>query len=491
MSSPGNHFYEFGPFRLDLAERVLLRDGRPLTLTPKAFDLLLALVERRGHVIGKEELMGALWPDTAVEESNLTHHISVLRKALGESAGERAYIETVPRRGYRFLAEVRAVNGAGTQPADGAAAIPGGAVEPPPSAPGIDSPAPRQSRAAIIPYALAFLIPVLIGVGLWLHYKLDRAARVDRLEFKGNFYVTRWTEDEIRKGIEQYNHAVVLDPNSASAHQGLASGWTALSDLYLPPREAMPKAKAAVMKALELEETSAHAHISLGLIKAQYEWDWAGAEQEFKRALALAPDYDTAHLIYGWYLIAVGRLEEAQAEMKRALELAPLNDYSLWGLGDAFYFARHYGHAVEQYRRAIGVEPQSHWTHLMLGCAYEQQGKFSEAIAELKRARRLNDRPQVLAALGHAYAASGRRAEAQQVIEELQELAERRYVSPYDIAAVYAGLGEQERALAWLERAYEDRSGWLGLWLKVDPKFDGLRADPRFADLLRRVGLTP
>jgi DNA-binding winged helix-turn-helix (wHTH) protein/Flp pilus assembly protein TadD len=489
MSSPGNHFYEFGPFRLDLAERVLLRDGRPLTLTPKAFDLLLALVERRGHVIEKDELMAAVWPDTAVEESNLTHHISVLRKALGESAGERAYIETVPRRGYRFLAEVRAGNGAGAQPADGVAAMPGRAVETPPSARGTNSPAPRQSRTAIILYALAFLIPVLISVGLWLLYKSDRAARVDRLEFKGNFYVTRWTEDEIRKGIEQYNQAVALDPNSASAHQGLAGGWMALSDLYLPPREAMPKAKAAAMRALELEETSAHVHVSLGLIKAQYEWDWAGAEQEFKRALALAPEYDMAHVIYGWYLIAAGRLEEAQAEMKRALELAPLNDYSLWGLGDAFYFARRYGQAVEQYRRAIGVEPQSHWTHLMLGCAYEQQGKFSEAIAELNRARRLNDRPQVLAALGHAYAASGRRAEARQVIEELEELAERRYVSPYDVAAAYAGMGAKEQALVWLERAYEDRSGWLALWLKVDPKFDDLRSDPRFQDLLRRVGL--
>jgi DNA-binding winged helix-turn-helix (wHTH) protein/tetratricopeptide (TPR) repeat protein len=485
MSSPGNDFYEFGPFRLDLAERVLFRDGRPLTLTPKAFDLLLALVERGGHVTGKEELMSAVWPDTAVEESNLTHHISVLRKMLGE----RAYIETVPRRGYRFLAEVRAGNGADAESAGAAKAQANSAGAAPTTAAGVDAPAPRQSRATTVLTALAFLIPVLVGVGLYLHYRSDRAARVDRLEFKGNFYLTRWTEDEIRKGIEQYNQAVALDPNSASAHQGLASGWTALSDLYLPPREAMPKAKAAIMRALELDKTSAHVHVSLGLIKAQYEWDWAGAEQEFKRALALAPEYDTAHLIYGWYLIAAGRLEESQAEMKRALELAPLNDYSLWGLGDAFYFARRYGQAVEQYRRAIGVEPQSHWTHLMLGCAYEQQGKFSEAITELNRARRLNDRPQILAALGHAYAASGRRAEAQKVIEELQELAERRYVSPYDVATVYAGMGEKEQALVWLEKAYEDRSGWLGLWLKVDPKFDGLRSEPRFQDLLRRVGL--
>ena len=177
------------------------------------------------------------------------------------------------------------------------------------------------------------------------------------------------------------------------------------------------------MKALQLDETSASAHVSLGMIKMQYEWDWAGAEQEFKRAIALAPEYNTAHQLYGWYLIAVGRFDEAQAEMKRALESDPLNDFGLWGLGDSFYFARQYEQAIEQYRRAIGVEPKLYWSHLMLGWAYEQQGKFTEAIAELNQARRLNDSPQVLASLGHVYAVSGQRAEAQTVIAELQETA--------------------------------------------------------------------
>ncbi len=229
-------------------------------------------------------------------------------------------------------------------------------------------------------------------------------------------------------------------------------------------------------------------HATLGLIKMQYEWDWAGAEGEFKRAIALDPEYDTAHLLYGWYFIAMGQLDEAQAEMKRALGSDPLNDFGLWGLGDSFYFARRYEQATEQYRRAIGVAPKFYWPRLMLGWAYEQQGKFSEAIAELNQAYRLNDGSQVLASLGHAYAASGQRDEAQKVIAELQESTKRRYVSPYDVAAIYAGLGDKEQTLAWLEKAYEDRSGWLALWLKVDPKFDLLRSDPRFRDLLRRIG---
>jgi adenylate cyclase len=295
---------------------------------------------------------------------------------------------------------------------------------------------------------LAFLTAVLIGGGVWLYVRSEKSAEVKQLKFKGSFYLGKWTEDEIRKGIEQYNQAIALDPNSTDAYGGLAAGWNALSDLHVAPREAMPKAKAAAVKQLQLDQTSASAQVTLGLIKTQYEWDWVGAEQDFKRAIALGPEFNVAHQIYGWHLIALGRFDEAQAEMKRALELDPLSDFGLWGLGDSFYFARQYEPAVEQYRRAIGVEPKLYWSHLMLGWAYVQQGKFNEAIGELNQARRLNDSPQVTAALGHAFAASGQRAEAQKVIAELQKTARRRYVSPYDVATIYAGLGEKEQTLA-------------------------------------------
>jgi tetratricopeptide (TPR) repeat protein len=302
-------------------------------------------------------------------------------------------------------------------------------------------------------------------------------------------FVAKWTEDDVRNGIEYFNRAVVVDPKSAIAHAGLAVGWIFLSDLHISPREAMPKAKAAAMKAIELDETLANAHVSLAMIKMQYEWDWPGAEQEFKRAIALDPAHNPAHQLYGWLLTAVGRFEEAQAETKRALEADPLDDFNLWGLGLSFYFARQYEQAIEQYRRAIGVTPRSYWSHMLLGWAYEQQGKFSDAIAELKQSNRLTDNPQALASLGHAYAVSGGRTETQKVIVELQDsAAKRRYVSPYDIATIYAGLQEKEQALAWLEKAYEERSGWLALWIKVDPKFDKLRSDPRFHNLLLRTG---
>ncbi len=488
MTQTHKQLYEFGLFRLDAGERLLLRDGKVVPLTPKAFDLLLALVEQPGRLLEKEVLLKTVWPGSFVEENNLADNISRLRKALGEGEQGQKFIKTIPKRGYRFVAEVRKHNGSRTQPIVEAAATPAGSDEtltvPP-------APASRRNPFSTTLRLLVIVAPVLIGTGLWLHFRLERSAEVRQLEFQGDFYIARWTEAEIRKGLEYYNRAVALDPNSASAYSGQATAWIFLTDLYTSPREAMPKAKAAAQNALQRDDSHVGARVSLGVIKMEYEWDWPGAEAEFKRALKRAPDYDPAHQLYGWYLIAVGRLAEAQTEMERVTETDALNDFTLWELGLCFYFQRQYEQAVEQYRRAIGVEPKSYWPHMLLGWAYEQQGKFSDAIAESNKAYLLNDNPQVLAALGHAYAVAGQRAEAQKLIEELQETAKLKYVSPYDLATIYAGLGEKEQALAQLEKAYEDRSGWLALWLKVDPKFDGLRADERFRDLLRRVGHTP
>lgn len=485
MAETFGPLYEFGSFRLDARERLLLRNGEVVSITPKAFDLLLALLQQSGRLVEKEALLKAVWPDTVVEENNLADNISRLRKALGEGEHGQKFIETVPKRGYRFVAEVKFQAGLKKEPAVAESVPTNGAREMLRTKPSFDLVPSRFKTTLRI---LALLIPVFVGVGIWLDFRLEKKAEVKQLEFKGNFYLGRWTEDEIRKGIEYYNRAIALDANSVSAYEGLAVGWNFLSDLHLPPRETEPIAQAAALKALRLDESSAPAHGTLGLIKTQYDWDWAGAEREFNRAIELAPKDNSSHQIYGWYLIAMGRFAEAQAEMKRALESDPSSEFASWGMGDSFYFARQYDQAVEQYRRAIAAEPRSHWTHLMLGWAYEQQGKVPEAIDELKLAKRLNDIPQVRAALAHGFALAGQRAEAQTALAELLDTAKQRYVSPYDIAVVYTGLGEKNQALAWLEKAYEDRSGWLALWLKVDPKFDELRSDSHFTDLLRRIG---
>ena len=189
--------------------------------------------------------------------------------------------------------------------------------------------------------------------------------------------------------------------------------------------------------------------------------------------------------------MAEGRLADAQADMQRAVDEVPSSEINLWSLGLSFYFAGQYEAAIEQYRRAIAVEPRSYWAHLSLGWAYERQGRVADAIKELELTRRLLDTPQVVAALVHAQAAAGRRVEAQATMTSLLEYAKRKYVSPYDLATASAGLGDRTETLAWLEKAYEDRCGWLALWLKIDPTFDSLRADDRFRDLLTRVGHTP
>src|SRR6266850_1086656 len=417
------HLYEFGAFRLDAVERLLLREGEAVPLTSKAFDVLLALVEQPGHLLEKETLLKTVWPDTIVEENNLADNISRLRKALGEGEHGQKFIETVPKRGYRFRAEVKRLNGESVPLVVPVASPPGVAVQlPAPPQPNQAAPFLRLAqRPAVIIIACAFVVLTLISAVLYQRSRQE-STEVERLEFKGNFYISRWTEDEVRKGLAYYQRAVALAPDSASAHDGLATAWLFLSDFYVSPREAMPKAKAANANALQRDEAFVPARVGLGLIKLQYEWDWAGAEREFKRAIQLDPEYNPAHQLHGWYLISVG--------------------------------------------------------------------KFADALAELNQADRVNDNPQVLASLGHTYALWGQRAQAQKLIEDLQS-AKHRYVSPYDVATIYAGLEEKDEAMAWLEKAYEDRSGWLALWLKVDPKFDGLRADSRFQELLQRVGLAP
>ena len=477
MNKVLKELYEFGGFRLDSAERLLSRDGEAVPLAPKTFDLLLALVDQPGRLLDRDTLLKAVWPDTFVEDNNLADNISRLRKALGEGENGQKFIETVPKRGYRFVVDVRKgrdreVERIGHAPAT------------------TDEGRPAYRNRS--PARLALVVCVvfaLTGAGAWLNLRVKKSAELDLLRFKGDFHLSNWDEGDVRKGIEYYKEAIALDPNLGTAYEGLANGWIFLSDLHVAPREAMPNAKAASVKALELDGRSSIAHLALAVIKTQYEWDWAGAEREFRRALELDPHSAPAHQLYGWYLTALGRHEEAWEEMKRLQDLDPLNDFALWGSGLSLHFAGRREQAIEQYRRAIALEPRSYWPHMLLGWAYEQQEKFTEAIAELKQASRLfDDNPHVIASLGYTYARSGDSAAAQEVIAGLQENAKRRQVSPYDVATVFAGLGDKEQTLIWLEKAYEDRSGWMAWWLKVDPRFDTLRSEPRFLDLLRRVG---
>ncbi len=310
-----------------------------------------------------------------------------------------------------------------------------------------------------------------------------------QLYLKGRYHAFKFNTEELAKGLEYFRQAVAIDPNYALAYDGIAYYYNLVVDWTIPPAEAMSKAKEAASKALELDDTLPEAHTSLACVYFWYDWDWQAAEREFRRAIDLNPNYAPAHTYYGWYLIWMGRADEGLAENRRAEELDPLSDEASVLLGWGLYYAHHYDQAITQLRKSLDLDPNNWTAYAMLGHAYTQQGRFPEAIAALEKARQIEDHISVpLAALGHTYAVSGRRAEARKALDELIARSRRGHVPACTLAVIYAELGDKDQAFTWLEKGYADRS-WYLTSIKVDPKFDSLRSDPRYKDLLRRIGL--
>ncbi|HSE96766.1 MAG TPA: winged helix-turn-helix domain-containing protein [Blastocatellia bacterium] len=656
MSKQIKHFYEFGPFRIDPSQRVLLREGQPVSLPPKIFDTLLALIERSGQIVDKDKLLEEVWPETVVEENNLTQYISLLRKALGDDRHEPRYIETIPRRGYRFAAEVREVraecpdlavgehttvhlvvkeqieeieedqtakdkvpvpvslpvrrsglkrafivvsvlaaalaglifwtamgtNTAGTRagepPFTGSVAVlpfkilnasedeqylglaladalitklsnidqiivrPTNAVRKytnereDPAAAGrelrveavLDGNIQRSGdrlRLTVQMIDVAGRRPVwaetfdekLTDIFLLQDRVADRVAQAMTLKLtgaekmrlarrytenaeayraylKGRYFWNKSTEEAIKKGIEYFNVAISIDPNFALAYAGLADCYNSLGSSgtilgALPPSEVYPKAKAAALKALDLDGELAEAHASLARVKWNYDWDRAGAENDFKRSLELDPNLASARHSYAILLAQLGKFDEAAVEIKRAQELDPVSVSISTSLGWVLYWGRQYDQAIEQTLRALELDPTFARTHLIAGRAYLKKGMHGEAIAEFQKGAEISGgRSHALAALGLAYASAGKRGDALEVLNELKQLSKQRYLSTYHTAAIYAELGERDRAFALLEKVIEERSHPLFM-IKVDPVFDGLRPDPRFNELLNRTGL--
>ncbi len=616
MGQQDNRSYEFGRFRLNVAERVLLRDGEVVPLTPKVFDILLTLVENRGQVVSKDEVMKRVWPDTFVEEGNLTQNISLLRKALGESPGGVQFIETVPRRGYRFVAAISEKDNETTAFAPVSAEIPVPAAVVPPSnrrtpffmlaaglviagiiglmyftskagntatiqsiavLPFVDESADPDAeyindkiaeslinslsklpqlrvvpRSVVASYKGKAIDPRKVGeelnvravvtgrlrrhgdiisiqadlidlqnvAQLWgQHYdhkvsdvllvqddisrdifenlrlklNVEEKKQLDayRLYLKGRNAWNKRTGDALQEAIQFFNQAIEIDPNNSAAYAGLADCYNMLV-VYgrLQPKDGFPKAKEAAAKALEIDESSAEAHSSMAFIKFRWDWDRAETEREFQTAIKLKPAYAPAHQWYSSYLVAVERFDEAIAEAKRTEELEPLSFVASSHLGWIYYLSGKNDEAIEQCRKILELDPSSFPARRYLGLAYEAKGMHTEAIAEFQTGVKLSGSPLMLALLGHAYAVAGKKAEAQQVLNDLQQLQEERYVSPYTVAAIYAGLGDREQAFKWLETAVETRDIWL-MNLKVDPVFAKLRNERRFTDILARIRLRP
>jgi len=646
MSEQTSDFYEFGRFRVRLDERVLLRGEDLVPLTPKAFDILLTLLENDGRIVNKDDLMKKVWPNTFVEEGNLTQNVSLLRKALGESANGPQFIETVPRRGYRFVAAVnRGGENGRDYPVENAARLPtqlptngqqtlpivntnqsisdsgfrtflsrrlpavaltlvilviavagvaylsarnkAGAS---PSAiqsiavlPFVDDSVDGDAeflddeiaaslvnsltklpklrvvpRSVMVTYKGRNVDPRQVGQELnvravvtgrvhrrgdtisiqadlidldsvsqiWgqhyerrlsdillvqeeisrdifenLRLKLNveeqKQLEAYRLYLRGRNAWNKRTREGMQQGIDFFQQAINADPNYAAAYAGLADCYN-MQVIYGvdSPRDGFPKAKAAAVKALEMDETLAEAHTSLAFIKFRWDRDRVEAEREFLLAIKHKPTYAPAHQWYSSYLVALERFDEAIAEAKRTAELEPLSFTGSSHLGWILYLSGRNDDAIAQCTKILNLDPNSFPARRYLGLAYEQKGMYAQAIDEFQKGVKISGSPLMLALLGHAYAVSGKTKEARQVLSDLHDLSEsreaesRRYVSPYTVAAIHAGLGDKDQAFKWLEQANEERDVWL-MNLKVDPVFAKLRSDKRFQDLLTRAGLRP
>jgi len=308
---------------------------------------------------------------------------------------------------------------------------------------------------------------------------------------KGRYFWNKRTKEGLMKSIEYFEQAIKKDPVYAPAYAGLADSYSMLGNQgYLPPRAAFPKAEAAAMRALEIDDSLAEAHNSLAVVRHIYEWDLlATAEREYKRGIELNPGYATTHQWYALYLSHMGRLDEAIAEIKRAQELDPLSLIINSVVGLIFYYARQYDQAIEQCRKTLEMEPNFWVAHYFLSQAYVQKRMYEEAIAESQKALGLNGGlPVSVGTLGYAHAISRNKGEAQKLLEELIKQSQGRLGISFHIAEIYTGLGDKEKAFEWLHKAFDERSDQL-LNLKVDPIFDSLRSDSRFTKLLKKVGL--
>ena len=305
---------------------------------------------------------------------------------------------------------------------------------------------------------------------------------------KGLYYLHRNTEGDLRTAIEYFQRTNEQDPNYARGYAGLAGAYANLSSNYRAPREVMPQAKAAALHALELDQNLAEAHAWLGFVSINFDWDVVTAERELRRAIELNPSYADAHANYAWSLSMAGRHEQAIAEARRAIELDPFARFTYGDLSWILFAARRYDQAVQESQTIVERLPDFGYAHSVLGLSYALTGRSTEAIAEAERATQIDQSPFLLPYLAQVYALSGNRAKATRVLENLEQLTKKRYVCSYEVATAYVLLKQNEQAFRWLDKAVEDRSDCM-VMLAVDPRMDSVRPDPRFQDILRRVGL--
>lgn len=615
--------YEFWPFQIDVNSRLFLHNGQPVSITPKVFDALLLLAESRGRLVTKDEVMKALWPETFVDEANVTQTIFMLRKALGESASEQRYIITVPGRGYRFAADVRQV-ARGNEP------------EVPPSA------KQRSSQQRLfLTIAIVLLLMAGIGAYSWwrkgrprskansrivlavlpfenftgdptqeflsdgvteemitqlgrmdpqrvgviartsvMHYKNGRTSlaqiarelgvqyvlegsvqrdkdkvritvqlvqtkdqthvwarqydreltdllsvedeiaqeTADEIQLivgtkphqhvyqalathapqsyqayesylKGRYFWNKRTEQSLTKAIVSFQEAIKEDPLYARAYAALAASYALLNGYSsVPQKSAMSKARAAALRALQLDDQLPEAHAALGYIAENYDWDWDTAEKEFRRAIELNPNYATGHHWYAECLALQGRFDEAFRQIEIARQLDPLSLIIATDDGAFLYFSGQYDKAAAQFNSVLQMESNFPRAYILVNVLM-LKGDFTDALKVIKEWQRLELSPWSLADEAYVYARSGKQREAERTLAKLQEWNRREPLDPTVFAIVYLGLNRKNEAIKALQNAVEQHASPLTA-MKVEPLFDPLRVDPRFQQMLRQLNLS-
>jgi TolB-like protein/Tfp pilus assembly protein PilF len=558
--------FEFGPFRLEPAERQLRRDGRLVPLTPKAFDTLHVLAERGGRAISKDDLIAGVWPDTNVSDATLAQNILAVRRALGDAES----IETIAKFGYRLTLPVRRQQAAlkvtlAVLPFEDLSGDAGQEY----FSDGLTDEMIGQlsrlnperlgviARTSSMKYkrtsktiaeigkelgvthvvegsvrraggrvrVTARLIQVADQTQVWsesydrgfddmlaLQGELAQAiareirikitpreaqrlaaagaigARAHEAYLKGRYFWNKRTEDAFATGIQHFHDAIAHEPNYAAAYDGLADSYTMLACRgVLPVAATFERARAAALKALDIDPLLGEGHASLAHVRL-HDWDWTGLDEAFRRALELNPAHAIAYYWYAEYLMVMGRVDESIEMVRAAQRMDPLSAVLNASLGMILYLARRYDESIDCLRRALETDAGHFLLHFRLGLGYMQNGRPHDAVDEMKQAMALSRRStEALAGLAQAYAAAGLTAEMQQALGEVEEQGAHRYVSPYNVSRAYAAARDVEATFAWLERAFEEHNPDL-IELRAEPVFDAVRPDPRFGDLLRRVG---
>jgi DNA-binding winged helix-turn-helix (wHTH) protein/tetratricopeptide (TPR) repeat protein len=480
----------FGVFEADLRAEELRRAGVHVRLQAQPFRVLSLLLERPGEIVSRDEIVRELWgSDTFVDfDQSIGAVIRKLRRALGDSAESPRYIETLRHKGYRFLPPIQTEE-VPPGPLSGSAAQP--------------TAAHRRLRWSYLSIGL------IAGAALSLIVMArserpsestapDRGATAQRppnrrrdagayiAYQKGRYLWEARTAAAVENSIVYFQQALNLDPDYAAAHAGLADAY-ALLNFYTGRQRgtSVALARAANERALRLDPTLAEAHATQAYIKLHYEWDWPGAEDAFRKAVAIDPDYATAHQWYAEYLFYMRRFPEALREITRAHELDPQSVVISFPLASPHLFSGQYTQAIDKIQEALRLSPEFPLGIYMLATCYERIGRFDEAVAEYRKIARTK---LGLAGMGYAYGRSGRRQEARQILHQLLRESRREGLSAYHVARVYAALGETRQAFRWLGKARDARDERM-VMIQVDPKLDHLRSDPLFRDLLQNLSL--